>query len=156
MTVEQIRLTPPFGSPLGIPGVKIGPRVLAGVSVLVVDDEADARDVIAEILGDAGARVRTASSVVEALAAVDVSRPDAIVSDIGMPFRDGYDFIHELRTSARYRAQGVPVIAITAFDRGGDRKRALTSGFTSYVSKTDSTDLTSVVANALGRNMGIQ
>jgi CheY-like chemotaxis protein len=156
MTVEQIRLTPPIGSPLGIPGVNPGPRVLAGVNVLVVDDEADARDVIAEILGEAGARVRTASSVIEALAAVDGSRPDAIVSDIGMPFRDGYDFIYELRTSARHRAQGVPVIAITAFDRGAERKRALTSGFTSYVSKSDSTDLVTVVANALGRNFGIQ
>lgn len=128
-------------------------QVLAGVRVLVVDDEKDARDVIAEVLGDAGARVQTASSVDEALGSVDASRPDAIVSDIGMPKRDGYAFIHELRTSARHDAQGLPVIAFTAFDRGVDRTRALLSGFTSHVSKTDSTDLATAVANALGRNV---
>lgn len=137
----------------GRPVLGAAEPVLTGLRVLVVDDEADARDVIAELLGDAGARVQTASSVDEALRSVDASRPDAIVSDIGMPKRDGYSFIHELRTSALHRAQAVPVIAFTAFDGAIDRTLALRSGFTSHVSKTDSTDLATAVASAIGRNV---
>ena len=123
--------------------------MLTGVSVLVVDDEADSRDVIAEILEDAGASVQTASSVDEALGWLDVATPNAIVSDIRMPLRDGYALIHELRTEPRHHAQDVPVIAITAFDRNTDRRRALTSGFASHVSKTDAADLATIVRDAL-------
>jgi CheY-like chemotaxis protein len=143
---------PPTTPNRGIPSVRGMGQLLAGVSVLIVDDEEDARDVIAELLADAGARVRMASSVDEALGSLDsadLSRPDVIVSDIGMPQKDGYAFINELRTDVRHSALKMPVVAFTAYDRGSERRRALRSGFTSYVSKTDPGELAGVVASAI-------
>jgi signal transduction histidine kinase/ActR/RegA family two-component response regulator len=107
---------------------------LHGLSVLVVDDEADARDLAATALRQAGAQVLTAGSVADAMAILDAFVPDAVVSDLAMPGEDGYELLARLRALPGDRAR-VPVLATTAFARGEDRDRALAAGFVAHVPK---------------------
>jgi len=133
----------------GKPGRR-GAGELANLKVLVLDDEADARQLVVRILIRSGADVTVASSVEEALQALDRSRPEVIVSDIGMPNQDGYDFIRQVRT--RYPAEALPAAALTAFARIEDRKRALLAGFQTHVTKpVDPAELVTVVAGLAGR-----
>ena len=88
---------------------------LAGLKVLVVDDEPDARQLLRRVLVDCQAEVALAASAAEALELVEPFRPDVIVSDIGMPEQDGYDFIRQVR--ARRAAKELPAAALTAFAR---------------------------------------
>jgi CheY-like chemotaxis protein len=119
---------------------------LAGVKVLVVDDEPDARQLLCRVLADSHADVVLAASATEALELVERFQPDVIVSDIGMPETDGYDFIRRVR--AVYTARQVPAIALTAFARTEDRKRALLAGFQTHIAKpVDPAELTAAVAS---------
>jgi PAS domain S-box-containing protein len=107
------------------------PPDLGGVTVLVVDDEPDARDLVGYVLAECGARVVSAGSAAEALSALDRERPDVILSDIGMPQRDGYAFM----TEVRLRGIKVPAAALTAFVAPEDRTRALRSGYQAHIAK---------------------
>jgi PAS domain S-box-containing protein len=119
---------------------------LAGLKVLVVDDEPDARRLLHRALVGCHAEVALAASAAEALELVERSRPDVIVSDIGMPEADGYDFIRQVR--AHHSAKDVPAIALTAFARTEDRKRALLAGFQTQIAKpVDPAELTAAVAS---------
>ena len=111
------------------------PTSLGGVTVLLVEDEADARDVAAFALRSAGAQVLTASSAVEGFALFRAHRPDAIVCDIGMPEHDGYDFMRHVRGLRAEDGGRTPAAAFTAFARGEDRERALAAGFQAHVIK---------------------
>lgn len=104
---------------------------LAGLNVLIVDDEPDIRGFLETILSDAGARVAGAASTGEALAEVARHRPDVVLSDLAMPERDGYDFLHAFRASGAT----APVIALTALASPADRARALQAGFDDYIVK---------------------
>ena len=106
-------------------------RSLQGASILLLDDEPDALIMMRRILEDQGARVETALSVDTALDLVDSKSFDLLVSDIGMPERDGYDFIAELRA----RRIETPALALTAFARAEDRARMLRSGYQAHASK---------------------
>ncbi|HET9958890.1 MAG TPA: ATP-binding protein, partial [Polyangiaceae bacterium] len=108
---------------------------LANVHVLVVDDEDDARDLVAEMLISAGAEVSTAASAREALGFVRERRPDLVVSDIGMPGEDGYSFIKQLRELPASQGGRTPAIALTAYARVEDRTKALLAGFNMHVTK---------------------
>jgi PAS domain S-box-containing protein len=108
---------------------------LAGCSVLVVDDEDDARDLLAMILTTAGARVATAASASAALRQLDASQPDVLLADIGMPSSDGYALIHEVREREARSGQHLPSAAITAYAGSVDRDRALAAGFDQHVAK---------------------
>ena len=108
---------------------------LGGCRALVVDDEEDARDLIATILTRAGAHVQTASSVREALQHLDASRPDVLLADIGMPGADGYVLIREVRRREAQTGQHLPAAAITAYGGNQDRERALAAGFDRHLSK---------------------
>jgi CheY-like chemotaxis protein len=108
---------------------------LTGVRILVVDDEADARDLIATVLMEAGAEVETARSAAEGFELFKEFRPDVLVSDVGMPEEDGFSFIRRVRALASSEGSRVPALALTAFAREGDRSRALTAGFTAHVGK---------------------
>jgi PAS domain S-box-containing protein len=108
---------------------------LAGVHVLVVDDEPDARDLIEHILRQCGAGVTLASSADEAMAAFETRRPDVLLSDIGMPGEDGYSLIRRVRALADEQGGNTPAVALTAFARVEDRDRALREGFQLHVSK---------------------
>ena len=129
-----------------IPGDR--PPTLDGVTVLVVDDEADARDLVATALRAAGAEVTTAGSAAEALDLIARQAFLAMVSDIGMAGSDGYELISRVRTIAGARGLHLPALALTAYSREEDRRRALDSGFQNYASKPlDPEDLVRLVAS---------
>jgi len=108
---------------------------LKGVRVLAVDDEPDARILVKRILEDCKAEVTTASCVDEALEHIKTFRPTVIVSDISMPDRDGYDLIGDVRRLPAEQGGKVPAIALTAFARSEDQRRALTAGYQMHLSK---------------------
>ncbi len=121
---------------------------LADVTVLAVDDEADALRLVKRVLEDCGARVLTAASAEEAMDWVVRARPDMIVSDIGMPGEDGYAFIRRVRALAPEQGGRTPAAALTAFARPEDRTRALRAGYQSHIAKpVDSAELAAVVAS---------
>jgi signal transduction histidine kinase/PAS domain-containing protein/ActR/RegA family two-component response regulator len=125
---------------------------LSGIKVLVVDDQADARDLIRRVLTECGADVATAASVDEALAAITETGPDVLVSDIGMPDVDGYELLRRVRALGPASGGGVPAIALTAFSRSDDRTRALRAGFLAHVSKpVEPSELVATVASVVGR-----
>ena len=108
---------------------------LGGCRALVVDDEEDARGLLATILTTAGANVQTASSAREALQHLDASPPDVLLADIGMRGADGYALIREVRRREARTGQRLPAAAITAYARNEDRERALEAGFDRHVPK---------------------
>jgi PAS domain S-box-containing protein len=108
---------------------------LAGVRVLMVDDEADARALFAAMLSQYGAEVLVVSCVAEVLAALDSFRPDILVSDIGMPEMDGYELIQQIRKLPTERGGRISAIALTAYASETDQQQALTAGFQSHLSK---------------------
>lgn len=125
---------------------------LAGVTVLAVDDEADARHLIKRVLEDCGARVLVAASGEEALELLKQTRPNMIISDIGMPGEDGYAFIHKVRALSDTEGGNIPAAALTAFARSEDRTRALRAGFQTHVAKpVEPAELTAVVASLTSR-----
>jgi signal transduction histidine kinase/CheY-like chemotaxis protein len=106
-----------------------------GVCVLVVDDEADARESFRLILQDLGATVLVARSAAEALALLDERHPDVMLCDVGMPGEDGYQLIRKVRALEHPRDRDIPAAALTAFTRKEDRAKSLASGFQDHVSK---------------------
>ena len=108
---------------------------LDGLSILVVDDEPDVLELLSRVLGDARARVMAVPDAQAALHAFPDLQPRVVISDIGMPGMDGYELIRRLRRSQPTTGPRVPAIALTAFARPEDRKRALDSGFDLYLSK---------------------
>ena len=111
------------------------PTVLAGLSILVVDDEEDARDLLRIVLESCEVKVHDAASVNEALAKLQREHVDLIVSDIGMPEEDGYFLIRTVRALPLKEKACIPAIALTAFARTEDRTRALLEGFNVHMAK---------------------
>jgi signal transduction histidine kinase/ActR/RegA family two-component response regulator len=125
---------------------------LTGVRVLVVDDEADARDLLTAVLEQCGAEVTPVGSAAEALDALDRVRPHVLISDISMPDVDGYTLIRKIRALGLDRGGRVPAIALTAYARAEDRERALAVGFQMHVAKpVEPADLVDVVSRLAGR-----
>jgi PAS domain S-box-containing protein len=110
-------------------------RRLENVDVLVVDDDAETREVLKVALGFEGARVTTAPSVADAVAAIEQRWPDVLVSDIGMPGEDGYDLIRRVRRLEAVHGRHIPAIALTAYAAAEDRRRTLHAGYDSHVAK---------------------
>jgi len=111
----------------------VRPLKLAGVSILVVDDEPDSREVLAEILRQYGAQARTAGSAHQALAEIARSTPQVLLSDLGMPLADGYELIREIRQ--RIPAKEMIALALTGLGNGKDKERALADGFQQCIVK---------------------
>ncbi|HJX26975.1 MAG TPA: ATP-binding protein, partial [Thermoanaerobaculia bacterium] len=127
---------------------------LAGISVLVIDDEADARDLIRRILTEREAEVATASSAAEGVAAIRRKPPHVLLSDIGMPEADGYEFIRQVRALGE-EFRRIPAVALTAFARSEDRRRSMLAGFQMHLSKpVEPSELAAVVASLAGRTAG--
>jgi signal transduction histidine kinase/ActR/RegA family two-component response regulator len=123
-------------------------RSLAGVKVLVVDDETDARVLVRRVLEKGGAQVRTAGSAAEALLAMKAERPDVLVSDIGMPGENGYEFIRQVRELGRDQGGDTPALALTAYARPEDCQKALQAGFQIHIAKpVEAAELLTVVGN---------
>ena len=108
---------------------------LDGLRILVVDDEPDAREVLRRVLGNASAEVQIAASAQEALMRMREFRPDVLVSDIGMPGEDGYSLVRKVRALPQEDGGQIPAIALTAFARPEDRRRALEAGFQLHLAK---------------------
>jgi hypothetical protein len=125
---------------------------LRGLQILVVEDEDDTRELIADILQRYGAVVRTGDSAAAAGDLLEGWRPDVLVSDIAMPGEDGYSFIRRVRTLPPERGGDMPAIALTALAGAADRRTALASGFQEHLSKPiDPTTLIVTIAALLGR-----
>ncbi len=125
---------------------------LADVTVLVVDDDLDTRELLRAILSQCGAAVVSAASAGEALAFLAHGRADVLVSDLAMPGDDGLALMRKIRAGADGVAARIPAIALTAYARAQDRTAALLSGFQAHVPKpTDPHELTVVIATLLGR-----
>jgi len=121
---------------------------IAGARILVLDDEPDARTLLEAVLTDAQASVETRATVRDALTAFDVFRPHVVVCDIGLPDEDGYAFIGKLRARPGRSGAAIPVIALTAYARPEDRRRAVTAGFNAHVPKpVDADELIAVISN---------
>jgi len=127
---------------------------LMNVRVLVVDDEAGAREVTCAILAHAEAEVRSAESAKAALQTMDQWQPDVLVADIGMPHVDGYEFIRQVRARSPQSGGAVPAAALTAYARTQDRMRVLSAGYQMHVLKPiQPAELVTVVAS-LAKRLG--
>ncbi len=125
---------------------------LEGLKVLVVDDEADTRELIGEVLKECGSEVIITRSAAEALEALEQHQPDILISDLGMPDEDGYSLIEKIRALPSERGGNIPAAALTAYARAEDRLRVLRSGFQFHLPKpVDSAELVTVVASLAGR-----
>jgi two-component system CheB/CheR fusion protein len=107
---------------------------LGGLRILVVDDD-DVRETIAELLAREGAEVNTCASTEAGLAAVETFHPDVILCDIAMHGEDGYSFVRRLRALDRARSGGIPAVAFTALAGEQERERCLAAGFQAHLAK---------------------
>ena len=126
---------------------------LDGVRVLVVDDDSDTRQMLNAVLSECQAEVITAASAAEAIEEIERRKPDVLVSDLGMPEQDGYEFIKNVREmeSADHTVR-IPALALTAYAKAEDRVRALASGYQVHLSKpVEPAEFVLVVANLAGR-----
>lgn len=120
--------------------------------MLVVEDEGDARELIAEILGQCGAEVSTAASAREAAVVFEKVMPDILVSAIGMPGEDGYDLIRKVRALPAARGGRTPAVALTAYAGAEDRVCSLLAGFQVHMPKpVEPDELVAAVASLTGR-----
>jgi hypothetical protein len=125
---------------------------LAGMRVLVVDDEADTRELITFVLEQYGAKATAVASASEALLALEKLKPDVLVSDIGMPQEDGYSLIRKLRARESKLGKSIPAVALTAYAREEDCTKALKSGFQRHIPKpVEPNELVVVVADLVGQ-----
>jgi len=126
------------------------PRALDGIRVLLVDDDSDIRDAFQSVLEHNGAVVTAVSSAAAALAALDRSRPDVLLSDLGMPGESGYDLMRQVVA----RDVALPAAALTAYGRVADRERAIAAGFRMQLAKPiDAAALVTAVADLAGRSV---
>ncbi len=125
---------------------------IAGVTVVVVDDEPDARKLLRRLLEDCEANVFDAANAAEALELVQSRRPDVLVSDIGMPGEDGYSLIRRLRGLPAEQGGATPAVALTAYARADDRVNVVLAGFQHHLSKpVEPAELIAVVASLARR-----
>jgi signal transduction histidine kinase len=125
---------------------------LAGVRILVIDNDPTAVDLIVEVLSQAGGDVRGCGSADVALQMLAQWRPDVLVSDIEMPGQDGYTLIRKVRALSPEQGGKTPAVALTAFSRPEDRIRSLMAGFNIHVSKpVDPGELAAIIASLAGR-----
>jgi signal transduction histidine kinase/CheY-like chemotaxis protein len=125
---------------------------LSGIKILVVDDEPDARDLIKRVLEECKAEVLTAASAAEALTMIEPEKPQVLVSDIGMPEIDGYEFLRRVRGLNDEIGAHIPAVALTAYAGFEDKTRALRAGFLVHVAKpVEPSELVATLASVAGR-----
>jgi PAS domain S-box-containing protein len=143
----------PTSPPQIAPGRSLNcPPQLEGISVLVADDDEDARELLRSVFLRCKAQVTVAASVAEALASFDRAAPDVLVSDIGMPGQSGYELIRRIRELPDDAGGRIPALALTAYASSADRARALMEGFTAHAGKPmEPSELLAMVAAILPR-----
>jgi CheY-like chemotaxis protein/nitrogen-specific signal transduction histidine kinase len=126
---------------------------LAGLQVLLVDDEPDARELFVIMLGRYGAEVKAVASAEDALEYLQNASPDVLIADIGMQGVDGYGLIRMVRALSKEKGGGIPALALTAYARPEDRRRALNAGYHAHLAKpVDKAELAEAVASLAGRS----
>ena len=121
---------------------------LEGIRVLAVDDEPDSLGLVKRVLEACGAQVFVAESAAEGLEVLRREKPDLLISDIGMPGEDGYEFIRRVRDLLPEHGGRIPAAALSALARPEDRTRALRAGYQTHLAKpVEPTELTAVVAS---------
>ena len=129
---------------------------LAGTRVLIVDDDPDAREVVAAILRHYGASVIVATSVSTALVALRREQVDVLIADLGMPIEDGYDLIRHVRSSETEKIARLPAAALTAYTTEEDRDRVLAAGFQFHLAKpVDPAVLVATVERLRGETLSV-
>lgn len=124
---------------------------LPDLRVLVVDDDADMRELMAMILGTSGARTQCTGSCAEALAVFARERPDVVVADIGLPDEDGYALIRKIRALPIADGGRVPAVALTGFGAAEDKERAVSAGYQRCLTKPVEPDVIVATIAELGR-----
>jgi len=124
---------------------------LEGITVLLVEDEADTRELVTTMLREFGARVVAVNSAKDALASIQREVPSVVVSDIGMSVENGYDLIRQVRALAPEKGGSIPAVALTAYAGPTDRRRALLAGFHVHLAKPVEPDELLAVIASLGR-----
>jgi CheY-like chemotaxis protein len=120
---------------------------------LVVDDEADMRELVGFILEQRGAEVQTAASALEALIVFDQFNPNVLISDIGMPMMDGYMLMRQVRTRSPEQGGQIPAIALTAYAGELDQRQALAAGFGQHIAKpVEPDELVKAIATLIEQN----
>ena len=117
-----------------------GGEALKGLRILIVEDDADSRDMLDTVLRFQGADVLTAKDVVEGFDVFRAERPDILVSDVGLPELDGYDLIRRIRTLSENDGGKTPAIALTGYVSVQDQSQALNAGYQEHLSKPVDTD----------------
>jgi len=137
-------------TPVPLPASEPLEANLSGTRILVVDDEADGREMLTRMLESWGAEVRAAGSAEEAIEALSGDTPDLMISDIGMPRVDGYELMRRIRAMQAPEQRGLPAIALTAFARGEDAAKARQAGYGVHLPKpVDPSRLFSTIASVL-------
>jgi CheY-like chemotaxis protein len=140
--VEEVERLPLAETPAA------APSRLDGIRVLLVEDDADGRQLLTLTLEIAGAKVEAIGSVREALSALNSFRPDVLVSDVGMPDEDGYALVRQLRARDADRGGNIPAIALTGYVTPEDRARLLAAGFQMHLRKpVEPSDIVAAVAS---------
>ncbi|MFS0518640.1 ATP-binding protein [Nostoc sp. UIC 10607] len=128
-------------------------EILAGIQILVVDDDDDTREFHTFVLEQAGARVNAVASAKEALQVLAESEPDILLSDIGMPETDGYMLMRQVKTLQALQAKQIPAIALTAYAGEINQQQALESGFQKHMSKpVEPEELVKAIATLIARS----
>jgi PAS domain S-box-containing protein len=129
-----------------------GPQGGTGVRVLIVEDHLETRDILSAILERGGFSYRVAGRASQALSVLDDWQPDVIISDIGMPDIDGYEFVRRLRARPPEQGGRIPALALSAFARAEDREQALNHGYQAHLAKpVDPADLVKAITALTGK-----
>lgn len=130
--------------------------LMKGLKILVVDDAADTRELMLEILSQYGADIITAQSATEAIDLLECSHFDLLISDIEMPNRDGYSLIEEIREKESHRGKKLPAVALTAHTSAMDRLRAFSAGYDTHIAKpVEINELLSTVSEVAAQVKGM-
>jgi PAS domain S-box-containing protein len=134
--------------------IRTAPTLLGGLRLLIVDDEPDARELLSAALTQMGARVQVVGSADDALAAIEREPPHVLVSDIGMPGKDGYALLQRLRemeSAIGSVGRRLPAVAVTAYATAEDVRRALAAGYDMHVAKpVDAATLARMLVDLVG------
>ncbi|MEH2348702.1 MAG: PAS domain-containing protein [Nostoc sp.] len=129
---------------------KFNSSAIAGIRILIVDDDADTREFLHFLLQQNGALTKVAASANEAIAVIVKTAPDLLISDLGMPEIDGYNLIKLLRAMPKEKGGKIPAIALTAYAGESDRERVLAAGFQKHIAKpVKPTELLTLIADLL-------
>lgn len=135
---------------LEIPVAQTLPRNISGARILIVDDEADSRELLKFVLEDNEAEVLPAANAIEALEKFSAFKPDILISDLGMPGMDGYELIKEIRELSAEEGGRIPAIVLTGYVSVEEQKRVLSAGFNVHIPKpVDISEFVKIVNNLL-------